>query len=118
MPGTILPPVDIDPTAPRRVPVGVECYIAPDGTAEPHAIVWADGRRWSVECEWAEPWGPRTAGGAGVQRWRYRVRVLPGGQRKYLYWDVPGWHVEVAAPMRPAEPEPEPPREWWPDGWA
>lgn len=80
---------------PERVPVAVESRTAADGTATPLAIEWADGRRWAVEVEWAEPWGRPTAGGAGVQRWRYRVRLTPGGQCKYLWWDVPGRHVEV-----------------------
>lgn len=67
-----------------------------NGVVTPLAIEWTDGRKWAVEVEWAEPWGRPTAGGAGVRRWRCRVRLMPGGQRKYLWWDVPGWHVEAA----------------------
>lgn len=77
----------------ERVPVGVVSYTAPDGSVTPREIVWGDGRRWRVDVEIAEPAGPKPA--QGQRPWRYRVRILPSGQRKWLWWDVPGWHVEV-----------------------
>lgn len=79
----------------ERVPVGVVAYTAPDGTITPQEIVWADGRRWSVEVEIAEPVGRKPAPGCGPQERRYRVRIMPSGQRKWLWLDWPGWHVEV-----------------------
>lgn len=78
----------------ERVPVGVVSYTAPDGAVTPREIVWSDGRSWKVEVEISEPAGPKPA--MGLQPWRWRVRILPHGQRKWLYLDWPTWHVEVA----------------------
>lgn len=82
-----------------KVAVGVEAYTAPDGTVTPLAITWHDGRRWEVAVEVAEKMG--RAGSFGVQSWRWRVKILPSGQRKWLYFeyvhetDAPRYYVEV-----------------------
>lgn len=124
-----------------RVAVGVESYAAIDGTLTPTAIVWADGRRWAVEVEVAERVGK--PGRCGLQAWRWRVRVMPSGQRKWLNLeyrvDTQFWWVEVADHMdgRPAprrdphdgyiqrpwlQSEPEDPDPdaygWEPEGWC
>ena len=80
----------------ERVPVGVVSYTDAGGMVVPLEIVWGDGRRWKVEVEIDEAWGRRPAQGCGQQARRYRVRILPSGQRKWLFLDWPGWHVEVA----------------------
>ncbi len=68
-----------------KVAVGVESYTSPDGTVTPTAITWHDGRRWPVEVEVAEKWGDPRA--VGVQGWRWRVKLMPGGQRKWLWYE-------------------------------
>lgn len=74
--------------------VGVQAYTDPHGVITPTAIRWEDGRQWPIEVEIAEKWGKPSV--EGTQRWRYRVRILPFGQRKWLYFDSPAWHVDVA----------------------
>ena len=124
-----------------RVPVGVESYTSPDGTLTPTAIVWRDGRRWQVEVDAAESVDAYERGFA--KTWRWRVRVMPSGQRKWLWYSVDRgrheWWVEVAGTMdgRPAprrdphdgyiqrpwlqsQPEDPDPDAWgWePEGWV
>lgn len=70
-------------------------YTALDSTVTPQEIRWADGRRWRVEVEMTEPVGPKPVARCAQRAWRYRVRILPSGQRKWLYLDWPGWHAEV-----------------------
>lgn len=119
MPGTQYRP-DGGPARPTRsVPVAVVSRTDAEGRVTPLSIEWPDGRSWRVEVDFAEPWGARPAQGCGTQRWRYRVRLLPSGQRRMLYWDVPGWHVDVGAPREQPGPEVRgEQQEWWPEGWA
>lgn len=79
----------------ERVPVGVVSYTDAGGRVVPLEIVWDDGRRWRLEVEVDEAWGPRPAQGCGQQVRLCRVHIMPSGQRRWLHLDCPGWRVEV-----------------------
>ena len=89
-----------------RVPAGVESYTSSDGTLTPTVIVWSDGRRRAVEIDATESVDSYERGFAKTGRWR--VCVMPSGQRKWLWYSVDKgrheWWVEVADHMdeRPA----------------
>ena len=74
----------------RKVYVGVNLYVSPDGNVLPRSIVWEDGR--VIEIERVRFRIPRASTRVGGQGMRYTVVVK--GQDRYLYDENGKWFVE------------------------
>lgn len=75
----------------QKVYVQVSAYFFADGPVLPLAVIWEDGRRFTVDRVLdIRPAASLKAGGAGM---RYTVRIL--GKETYLFREEDRWFVEA-----------------------
>ena len=74
----------------QKAYVSVEITVDENGEIYPNAIIWEDGKKFSIDkitdVRYA---ASRKAGGIGT---RYTCRIL--GQDRYLFFENPKWFVE------------------------
>ena len=75
----------------RKVYIGVNLHVNPDGSVRPTSIIWEDGNRYKIDrVRFAVPRASTKVGGRGLM-----YTVMIEGKERYLFDEGGRWFVEA-----------------------